>query len=277
MRTARSLTVSPYVVVSHACPPGATMHAPQSNHACPPRATTHAPPEQPCTPPRATTHAPPEQPCMPPWEQPRMPALSNHAHPPGATTHAPPEQPCMPPQSNHTSPPQSNHTPPRSNHACPPRSNHTRPPGATPHAPLDRIVDTRFWKYYLAPTSLRAVNMHHLDWTATSVLCEKSTERNDHMEKETYSIDALAHCLYNGKFDNLRLFLYLNPSRSFSISQMEGCLPSFLWPLFQIKTMKKRNVDQRMETSRVIFVDLLINSWPEFNFAGPRWRQLKSY
>ena len=25
--------------------------------------------------------------------------------------------------------------------------------------------------------------MRHLDWTATSVLCEKSTERNDHMEK----------------------------------------------------------------------------------------------
>ena len=29
----------------------------------------------------------------------------------------------------------------------------------TPPSPLDRIVDTRFWKYYLAPTSLRAVNI----------------------------------------------------------------------------------------------------------------------
>ena len=25
--------------------------------------------------------------------------------------------------------------------------------------PVDRILDTRFWKYYLAPTSLRAVKM----------------------------------------------------------------------------------------------------------------------
>ena len=38
MRTASSLIVSPYLVVSHACPPPATTHAP------PPRATTHAPP-----------------------------------------------------------------------------------------------------------------------------------------------------------------------------------------------------------------------------------------
>ena len=61
MRTARSLIVSPYLVVSHArpprsnhvCPPVATMHAPRSNHARPP------PREQPCTPPAATTHAPP--------------------------------------------------------------------------------------------------------------------------------------------------------------------------------------------------------------------------
>ena len=51
MRTAHSLRVSPYLVISHACPPGATTHAPPeqprmpppSNHACPPRATTHAP------------------------------------------------------------------------------------------------------------------------------------------------------------------------------------------------------------------------------------------
>ena len=60
MRTARSLTVSPCVVISHTCPPplGATMHAPQSNHACPP--------EQPCMPPRNHRHPPLEQQCMPP-------------------------------------------------------------------------------------------------------------------------------------------------------------------------------------------------------------------
>ena len=67
MRTARSLIVSPYLVVSHACPPGATTHAP-------PGATMHAPPG-------ATTHAP----------------QSNHTHPP--------EQPCTPPGSNHAHPP----------------------------------------------------------------------------------------------------------------------------------------------------------------------------
>ena len=43
-------------------------------------------------------------------------------------------------------------------HACPPP--HTPPPMHAPsHAcpPVDRILDTRFWKYNLAPTSLRAV------------------------------------------------------------------------------------------------------------------------
>ena len=100
MRTARSLTVSLYLIISHACPPleqpcmpprSNHAHPPGSNHACPPRATT------------------------PPWEQPRTP---------------PQEQPCMP------------------------------PPRATTHAPLcGQNVDTRFWKYYLAQTSLRAVKM----------------------------------------------------------------------------------------------------------------------
>ena len=87
-------------------------------------------------------HAPREQPCMPP--------RSKHAHPPGASMHTPPratmhapwEQPCTPPGSNHSHPLEQPHT----------------PPGATMHTPpVDRIVDTRFWKYYLAPTSLRAV------------------------------------------------------------------------------------------------------------------------
>ena len=61
----RSLIVSPYLVVSHAC-------LPRSNHACPPGATMHAPP---------SNHTPPQ---------------SNHA-PPRATTHDPPEQPHTPP------------------------------------------------------------------------------------------------------------------------------------------------------------------------------------
>ena len=53
-----------------------------------------------------------------------------HAHPPA--THTPP--PCTPPC-----------------HAClPPHTMHAT-------HPVDRILDTRFWKYYLAPTSLRAV------------------------------------------------------------------------------------------------------------------------
>ena len=69
MRTARSLIVSPYLVVSHTCPPGSNhMHAP-------PGATTHAPPG-------ATTHAP--------WSNHAHPPGSNHACPPGATTHDPP-------------------------------------------------------------------------------------------------------------------------------------------------------------------------------------------
>ena len=59
MRTACSLTVSAYLIVSHAHPPGAALHAPlQSNHACP-------------------------------LKQLRMPPGSIHAHTPGATTHPP--------------------------------------------------------------------------------------------------------------------------------------------------------------------------------------------
>ena len=48
------------------------------------------------------------------------------------------------------------------------------PPSQTPTSPLglgldtppvNRILDTRFWKYYLAPTSLRAVNIWAIiDW-----------------------------------------------------------------------------------------------------------------
>ena len=77
--------------------------------------------------PPATMHAP-RQPYMPP---------GNHACPP-ATTHAP-QQPCMPP-SNHACPPATTH-PPTTRHS--PRQPHT--------TPVDRILDTRFWKYYLDP------------------------------------------------------------------------------------------------------------------------------
>ena len=101
MRTACSLTISPYLIVSHVCPPG-------SNHACPPGRTTHAPQEQPHMPlpPKATTHAPP-----PPGSS-HAPPQSNHACPPGATMHVPPQEPHTP-RSNHTCPPpRKNHTPP---------------------------------------------------------------------------------------------------------------------------------------------------------------------
>ena len=70
MRTARSLILSPYLVISDARPP---RHAALLHHACPllpcmPPFTTHPPftrhaPQQPHMPP-ATTHAP-WQPCMP--------------------------------------------------------------------------------------------------------------------------------------------------------------------------------------------------------------------
>ena len=99
MCTARSLIISLYLIISHACPPG-------SNHVCPPGATMHIPPTGTTmhTPSGATMHAPPEQPCMPPWEQSCMPPRATaHAPweqprmPPRATTHTPREQPRMPP------------------------------------------------------------------------------------------------------------------------------------------------------------------------------------
>ena len=109
MRTARSLTVSPYLVVSHACPlreqphmlpPGSSHAHPQSNHACP--LSNHT------CPPKATMHAP----------------QSNHT-PPGATTLLL-EQPRMPPRSNHASPRATMHAPP--NNQTTPGSYHGRPP-----------------------------------------------------------------------------------------------------------------------------------------------------
>ena len=112
MHTARSLIVSPYVVISHACSPF-TMHAPLS-HACPSSPHTH--PCHTCSPftmhanplchacpllchtcPPATMHAP-WQPCLAPSNL----APPNHAHP-LATTHAP-QQPLTSPTTMHAPP-----------------------------------------------------------------------------------------------------------------------------------------------------------------------------
>ena len=84
MRTARSLTASPYLVVSHACPP--------------PGATMHAPPEQPHTPPRATP--PGATTCPLPLEQPCIPRATTP--PPEQSCTLPPEQPCTPPEQPRT-------------------------------------------------------------------------------------------------------------------------------------------------------------------------------
>ena len=59
--------------------------------------------------------------------------------------------------------------PPGQTHQPPPGCGPGDPPSQTPQplpwvwawrpSPVDRILDTRFWKYYLAPTSLLAVKM----------------------------------------------------------------------------------------------------------------------
>ena len=88
-------------------------------------------------------HMPPLLPCTPPL--PHTPPL-HHTRPPS---------PCTP--LHHACPPFAIHAPPFTTHAPP---GHARSPGATTHVPpCGQNVDTRFWKYYLAPTSLRAVNM----------------------------------------------------------------------------------------------------------------------
>ena len=71
MRTACSLIVSPYFVVSHAQPPPPPPHPSREQPCIPPRSNHASPPEQPCTPP------PPEQPRTPPPEQPRTPPSVN--------------------------------------------------------------------------------------------------------------------------------------------------------------------------------------------------------
>ena len=117
MRTARSLIVSPYLVISHAHPP--------EQPCMPPQQQPRTPPKQPCMPPPSSNHScPPERRCMPP-------PGSNQTCPHQGSNHtcSPWEQPLMLPGSNHT-------CPLRSNHAHPPRSNHAHSPRATTHAPL---------------------------------------------------------------------------------------------------------------------------------------------
>ena len=103
----------------------------------------HAP--LPCTPPDMHTpcHVCPCHTCPPPCMSPVMHAPLPHMPPTMHTPcHACPPLPC-------TSPFHACHP----CHACP-----SLPHPPTTHAPpVDRILDTRFWKYYLAPTSLRAV------------------------------------------------------------------------------------------------------------------------
>ena len=132
MRTTRSLTVSRSIC--HTCPLPAT-HAPPAMHA----PATHAP--------LPSWHAHP-LPCMPPC----------HACPPPQTApcHACPlpcmsPLPCMPP--HHACPP-AMHAPELA-HIPPPRM--PLPCHACTPPPVDRILDTHFWKYYIALTSLREV------------------------------------------------------------------------------------------------------------------------
>ena len=121
MRTTRSLTIS--CSICHAHPPA--MHAPF--HACHPPAT-HAP--LPCTSPChawCPCHTHPCHACPPATHAPPATYAPCHTHPP----------PCMPPLP------------------CMPPALYAPLPCIPP--PVVRILYTRFWKYYLAPTLLRAV------------------------------------------------------------------------------------------------------------------------
>ena len=122
MRTARSLIVYPYLVVSQPRPPPPfTTHAPL-RHACPPF-TMHAPFDMHGP---FTMHAPPTT-MHAPW-QPCMPSTGNHACP---------LQPCMP-LDNQAHPP-GNHACHPGNHACPPATIHAPWQPRTP-APMNRIT-----------------------------------------------------------------------------------------------------------------------------------------
>ena len=89
-------------------------------------------------------HAPQIKPHIPPQIKPRMPPQIKPRMPPQI-------KPCTPPWIKPCTPPLN-----KTMHAS--REQPHTPPWEQPHMPPpDRIVDTRFWKYYLAPTSLRAV------------------------------------------------------------------------------------------------------------------------
>ena len=107
-------------------------------------------------------HAHPS-PCMPPITH-----APQHAHIPAMhdplpcmpPCHAWPPPPCMPPAMHA---PLATHVP---HHICPLSLLCTPPAMHSPchtYPPVDRILDIRLWKYYLAATLLRAVitiNMH---------------------------------------------------------------------------------------------------------------------
>ena len=92
---------------------------------------------------RSICHTHPPPPCMPPLCHACPPAMHAPCHTPPHHTHTPAmHAPAM-------------HAP---CHACHPAMH---APFTTHAPPVDRILDTRFWKYYLAPTSLRAVMKTH--------------------------------------------------------------------------------------------------------------------
>ena len=169
MCTARSLIVSRSIC--HACPPAthAPYHACSPCHTCPPPCM---PPCHACSP----CHTCPPHACPPAMHAPC------HTCPPAM--HAP----LLPiwtapacervtlllwieiPFDFHACPLPQNRFPATHPHACPPTMHAPLPCTFFPcHAhppPMDRILDTRFWKYYLAPTSLRAVitQMRRMQW-----------------------------------------------------------------------------------------------------------------
>ena len=131
----------------HTCPRGHARPLPcmSLSDACP---RSHAHP-QPRMPP--TMHAP--QSCTPPVTHASWLHMAPcHTHTPG---HACP-LPCTPPKAMHAplpcTPPVM-HAPPATH--APPPAMHALLPRTSPS--VDRILDTCFWKYYLAPASLRTV------------------------------------------------------------------------------------------------------------------------
>ena len=160
-------------------------------------------------------HAPPS-PHMHPLS-PHMPPL-HHAPP---SNHACPPSPCMPPSPR--MPPFTMHAP--LHHACPPSppmppSNHACPP------PVDRILDTRFWKYYLAPTLLRAVKnpvefalVIYWSWVRSqateNILISADFPLHHHKSSLNYPIGQLTGFLlpldrHTCQWENLKYFIWLS-------------------------------------------------------------------